>query len=171
MKRENLQYFVYWCAIFTVAISMTIYALVKPFQFPKPDISQIKEPITGHQIMWIFYGYSNGYILIIGLLELVGAICLLFKKARLFACFLLTTILTNIILQNFFYEISALKIAILYQLLIFVILYFDRLEVKKLLITLFTPTEHPYKNYFLLGFALIIAIVFVLFETRIMNLI
>ncbi len=171
MKRENIQYFVYWCAIFTVAISMTIYALVKPFQFSKPDISQIKETVTGHQIMWMFYGYSKSYILIIGLLELIGAICLLFQKTRLFACFLLTTILTNIILQNFFYEISALKITILYQLLILVILYFDRLKLKKLLITLFTPTKHPYKNYFLLGFAIIVAILFVLFETRIMNLI
>jgi hypothetical protein len=171
MKTKNIEYFIYWFAIFTVSISMVSYAILKPLQFPIMDFNQIKEPLTGHQIMWMFYGYSKAYVILIGFLEFFGGILLLFRKTRIFGCLLLTTILINIILQDYFYEIAALKTAILYQLLILVILYFDRKEVRELFIKLFNPDRHDYKNYLLMVLALTVAILFVLYETRIMKLI
>ena len=106
MNNKNIQYFVYWFAIFTVSISMVSYAIFKPLQFPKIDFNQIKEPLSGHQIMWLFYGYSKAYVILIGLLELLGAIILLYRKTRILGCLLLTTILTNIItvLQRYVYR-------------------------------------------------------------------
>ena len=77
------------------------------------------DPMT---LMWAFYSYSKTYAIIIGLFEISGAILYLIPKTRLFGGLILSCILINIILQDYFFkvDVGALANAILFQLLIFI---------------------------------------------------
>ncbi len=111
---------------YLVAFAMLIYGAAKWLQFG--DSSQNHTPVsqlTGMQLMWAFYGYSKPFAIIIGVLEITGGILIIFRKTRLIACALLSTILVNIILQDIFYEVNqgALRAAIIYQTAIIAILW------------------------------------------------
>lgn len=128
-----------WIMVFIVSISMLFYGLGKIVQFEHITGSINLDEITGQELMWAFYGYSKTYPLIIGFFEIMGAMLLLFRRTRIFACFLLTTILFNIILQDIIYEVNqgALFSAIYYQLLIFIILSFNYKQVKQIMDSFF----------------------------------
>jgi heme/copper-type cytochrome/quinol oxidase subunit 2 len=118
-----------WISVLLVAAYMIIYGIAKPSQFG--DISNYTEPINKlnpMELMWAFYSYSKTFALIIGFFEVLGAILLVIPKTRLIGGFLLTTILTNIILQDYFFKVlqGALANAIFYQLIILFVFYRHR---------------------------------------------
>jgi len=67
----------------------------------------------------------------LGVLEMLGGILMLLRRTRLIGCLLVTSILVNVILQDIFYgvNVGALKAAIIYQLLIFAILWLNKAKV------------------------------------------
>jgi len=73
-------------------------------------------------------GYSYSYILFIGGMQLIGAFLLLFNKTKLIGTGVLIPILVNIIVFDaiFFDTYGALASAIIYFLLLFWILYFNK---------------------------------------------
>ena len=117
--------------------------------------------------MWNFYSYSLTYPLIIGFFEILGGISLLSNRSRIFGCILLTIILSNIIIQDYIYEIVALKSAIFYQILVVIILFFDKEKLKRVIKVLFTTSKFS-KNLILIIIALIIALFVKYYETRIL---
>ncbi|WP_313374841.1 hypothetical protein [Chishuiella sp.] len=163
--KEKLTYIIYWIIIFISSSSMILYGILKPFQFESFKINNNSGLSEGHQLMWSFYSYSATYPIIIGICELIGGLFLLFNRTRIFGCILLTILLSNIILQDYLYEIKALNTAIYYQSLIMLILIFDKEKVKKVFIELFHINQKN-KNISLLIIALIIAILFKLFENK-----
>ncbi|WP_333850786.1 hypothetical protein [Epilithonimonas sp.] len=166
VSKENISYLFYWIIIFVVAGSMIVYGLSKPIQFQGFDKSVNSNLSEGHQLMWTFYSYSLAYPIIIGFCEVLGGICLLFNRTRIFGCILLTIILSNIIIQDYIYDIIALQSAIYYQVLIFIILIFDYDKVKRIFQELF-KTNTRKKNLLLMLIAFVISIVLKLFETKI----
>ena len=118
--KEKVEYFVKWVVIFIVSSSMIIYGIAKPIQFSDYTNSTNLNVSEGHKIMWTFYSYSLTYPIIIGVFEILGGVSILFNKSRIFGCILLTIILSNIIIQDFIYEIVALKSAIFYQILVLI---------------------------------------------------
>lgn len=129
-----------------VTISMFAYGFGKFTQFPDTNIiTQKVSDLSGMQLMWAFYGYSKPFALIIGFLEVFGGILLLIKRTRVFGCLLLTTVLVNIILQDFFYSVNlgALKAAICYQFALIIILYLNKEKVGRLLKELFFQEDFP----------------------------
>lgn len=114
---------------YIVVMAMLAYGFGKIIQF-NGDV-EINKPVTkltGMQIMWAFYGYSKPYVLTLGFLEISGGIMILIKRTRILGCLLVSSILINVILQDIFYEVNfgALKAAIIYQILIFIIFYFNK---------------------------------------------
>ncbi len=118
--------------------------------------------------MWNFYSFTKGYPIIIGIFEVIGAITLLFRRTRIFGCLLLTTILVNIILQDYFYEIVALNSSIFYQVLIFVILIIDRERVIEIFSKLFELKTKLKPNWILILISFILAIGFKFIETKVL---
>lgn len=167
--REKIEYTIKWIIIFIVSVSMIIYGIGKPIQFSDfTNSSNLNLNVSeGHKIMWTFYSYSLIYPIIIGIFEILGGISILFNKSRIFGCILLTIVLSNIIIQDFIYEIVALKSAIFYQTLVFIIFLFDKEKLKKILSLLFSSTKRS-KNIILLIIALVIALFIKYFETRIL---
>ncbi|QDP86299.1 hypothetical protein FNJ88_12340 [Chryseobacterium sp. SNU WT5] len=151
--------------IFIVSGSMLVYGLAKPIQFadfttgPNSDLSE------GHQVMWAFYSFTKTYPIIIGVLEVGGALALLHHRTRIFGSLLLTVILANIIIQNYLYEIPALRTAIFYQILVLAILAFDWQKLKRILLELLQHQKKE-RNLIFLIFAFIIAFVLKYFENK-----
>lgn len=164
-NKEKLLYLIYWIIIFTVSGSMIIYGIGKPLQFENLANSTNVNLSEGHKIMWTFYSYTKAYPLIIGFFEIVGGVLLLFNRTRIFACLLLTTMLINIIIQDYFYQISALSSAIFYQILVLIILLFDYGKVKNILQELF-KNQKKNRHIILLIIALILSFGIKYLETR-----
>ena len=163
--KEKIQYTIKWTIIFIVSISMIVYGVTKPIQFSDFSNSTNVNVSEGHKIMWSFYSYSLTYPLIIGFFEILGGISLLSNRSRIFGCILLTIILSNIIIQDYIYEIVALKSAIFYQILVVIIHFFDKEKLKRVIKVLFTTSKFS-KNLILIIIALIIALFVKYYETR-----
>lgn len=154
----------YWTIILIVSISMLIYGLGKPLQFSEYRITNLKK-MSGHDLMWSFYGYSILLPIIIGIFEVTGAILILFNRTRVFGCFLLSTILINIIIQDYIFEIHALGNAIYYQFLIITILCFDFRKLKKIISELFKIDKKEF-SLIVIVIAFIFAFLFKYLETK-----
>ena len=118
-----------WLAVGIVSIQMIIYGLAKPVQFD--EISSYTEPINTMKpmtLMWAFYSFSKTYAIIIGIFETMGAILFSIPRTRLFGGVILSCILINIILQDYFFEVNvgALGNAVLFQLLILIVFFKHR---------------------------------------------
>ena len=112
-----------------VVLGMFIYGGAKGVQFGNATLAdKLVSEMTGMELMWSFYGYSKPFALTIGALEIIGGFLILFKKTRLIGCIFTSTILINIILQDYFYDVhlGALKAALLYQSIILLILWLNR---------------------------------------------
>ncbi|MEZ5058186.1 MAG: hypothetical protein R2879_14220 [Saprospiraceae bacterium] len=112
-----------------VVLAMLAYGVGKYVQFEGAyDPDKIIGELTGMQLMWAFYGYSRPFVLLMGVLEITGAMLLFFKKTRLLGAFFLSSILINVILQDIFYDVNkgALIAACFYQLSLFVIMYLNK---------------------------------------------
>lgn len=152
---------------YIVVFAMLVYGFGKFVQFG--DLSKNHTPVsqlTGMQLMWAFYGYSKPFALVIGFLEVSGGILIFFRKTRLLGCFLTSTVLVNVILQDIFYGVlaGALRAAIIYQTLILIILWWNREKViaafKILLQNI--PRQESYKQIFIK--LLISCVLFVIFR-------
>lgn len=76
---------------------------------------------TNDEIMWTFFGTTREYPLIIGSVQIIGAVLLIFQRTKIIGAILLTPVFINIILLDILYEIDrgALLNAILFQLVFF----------------------------------------------------
>ena len=147
---------------------MFVYGILKPVQFASTSNIINNHLSEGHRLMWNFYSFTKGYPIIIGVFEVIGAITLLFRRTRIFACLLLTTILVNIILQDYFYEIVALNSSIFYQVLIFAILIIDRERVIEIFSKLFELKTKLKLNWILILISFILATGFKFIETKVL---
>lgn len=103
-----------------VALSLFIYGFAKTLQFsPTSEVDAATNTLTGQQLMWAFYGYSLGYAKFLGVVEMLGAGLLLFRRTVLLGCLVVTTVLVNVIAQDIVYDVlqGALRAAIIYQVL------------------------------------------------------
>ena len=89
-------------------------------------------------LAWTFMGYSQAYILFVGISQIIGAWCLLFNRTKLIGVIILIPILLNVIVFDlvFLDMLGALVSASIYFILLLTILYFHRstvIEVFKLI--------------------------------------
>ena len=108
---------------------MLAYGGGKFMQFK--DATKIDLPVsalTGQQLMWAFFGYSEILPIFIGILQIIGGLLLLSNKTKLFGVAILLPILTNIILMDLVYHANqgALFNAIFYFSILFFVLFFER---------------------------------------------
>ncbi len=131
-KEEILNVFE-WISVLFVSGYMTVYGIAKYVQFGSMEAYRLPvKDLEPMQLMWAFYSYSKPYVIIIGIFEVLGALLFLLPKTRIIGGFLLTSILINIILQDYFYEVmqGALAYAILFQVLIMFVLFKHRARIK-----------------------------------------
>lgn len=147
-----------------VALSLFVYGFAKTVQFsPTSDIADPVNSLTGQQLMWAFYGYSIGYAKFLGIMEVLGAGLLLFRRTLLLGCLVVTTVLVNVIAQDIAFGVleGALRAAIVYQALTVIILWMNRAQVLRIWHAFLAPepTNHTIHWYWLaVGAAVVLAI-------------
>ncbi|HVY76636.1 MAG TPA: hypothetical protein VG890_17530 [Puia sp.] len=110
-----------WAKICHLQLVMPISRLDLPYRSFSPS-----------DLFWSFFGHSYMFGCIIGGLQIIGAMLLLFRKTRLLSVFVLLTVLADILLMDIFYQIgnsvvvhaSIMMAGVLY----FLFIEFDRLK-------------------------------------------
>lgn len=128
--------------VLVVTLSMLLYGIGKWVQFSDPaSIQKQVAELTGMELMWAFYGYSKTYALLLGVAEMTGAILFLIRPTRILGGLLLSGILLNVIVQDIIYEVNigALRAAILYQGMVFFVLWLHRQPLRDSLQALLLP--------------------------------
>ena len=95
-----------------------VYGIAKIMQFEGSKLVDVCiKDASKFEIMWAFFGTTREYPIIIGSLQIIGAILLVFRKTKLLGALLLTPIFLNIILLDILYDIpfGALLNAVIYQ--------------------------------------------------------
>ncbi|MEO1021249.1 MAG: hypothetical protein AAFW89_01780 [Bacteroidota bacterium] len=118
---------------------LNIYGFAKLFggQFYTPDSMPAEvgaltlADAPNFELAWVFMGRSFGYLLFIGLGEIIGAWLLLFNKTKLLGGLILGVIMTNVIVFDVFFldAYGALASASVYYVMLIYIAYFNREEV------------------------------------------
>jgi len=131
---------------YIVVFAMLACGVGKAVQFKDAQhITSKVSDLTGMQLMWAFYGYSYPFVITLGVLEVLGGILLFLKKTRLLGGIFVSTILSNVILQDIYYGVNfgALKAAIIYQLCIFIIFWINIDKLKAALVILTNHITFP----------------------------
>lgn len=83
---------------------------------------------SGFDLAWTFFGYSRGYVLFIGISQVIGGFLLLWQRTKLLGVAILIPILLNIIVVDDCFTIpsGAMWSAVVYLFLLFLILYWNR---------------------------------------------
>lgn len=91
--------------------------------------------VPDFELAWVFMGRSFGYILFIGLAEILGAVLLLFDRTKLIGTLILIPIMANVIVFDIFFldEYGALASATLYMLMLFIILVINKEQISTIL--------------------------------------
>lgn len=107
---KQLYLFTIVIARYYVAYSLFAYGITKLFfgQFPPNSAYRLDEQIgnmTPMGIVWTFMGTSPGYVFISGLLETVGGLLLLFRRTKTFGALFSMTVMINVALLNYLYDV------------------------------------------------------------------
>ena len=110
-----------------VATAMLSYAFVKviPTQFGYITPGDLLRPLgqlSHFRLLWDFMAVSPGYTVFTGLVELLGAVLLFFRRTTLVGAMVLAGALTNVVVMDFAYGVGALTYALALLLLDILIL-------------------------------------------------
>ena len=123
--------------------------------------------VSDFDLAWIFMGRSFGYILFIGLAEIIGAILLLSNKTKVIGTLILIPIMVNIIVFDIFFldEYGALAGASLYLVMLLTILYINKEKMHAIFNTLikYEPSPKTSLKGTLYKYLIILAIIALIF--------
>jgi len=133
-----------------VSFFIFVYGAAKPLQFGNnnnfPD--KLVNELSGMELMWSFFGYSKGLPIIIGALQVIGALLLLSQRTKIIGTLLLIPIMTNIVLFDIFYQVhtGATINAIVFLFILIILLLFEKHKVIQAFKTITTQTEKDPKR-------------------------
>lgn len=125
--------------------------------------------VSNFDLAWTFMGRSLGYMLFLGISEILGAVLLLFNRTKLLGTLTLIPILVNVIVFDIFFldQYGALFSASLYLFLLFIIIYLNK---ENFLMALKSITENKrqlnkndFKDNFVIYLMVAIAAIFIFF--------
>ena len=132
--------------------------------------------VPDFELAWTFMGRSFGYILFIGLAEIIGACLLLFNKTKLIGTLILIPIMVNVIVFDIFFldVYGALGSATIYLLMLLTILAINKEKISKLLVELITTKVAPQisfkEKFFKYSIVLAIIVLILIGDQVIVNL-
>lgn len=149
MEKKNLLSFAtlelglrMWTACFVI-----IYGAAKISQFEGAALSETPINQAGRaELMWAFFGVTSFYPLFVGIVQISGALLLLFQKTKLVGALLLFPIFLNIMLLDYLYYIhrGALINAVLYFSVCVLILVQQRKKLAQLFLSSHKITREEY---------------------------
>nr|WP_068890951.1 hypothetical protein [Pedobacter panaciterrae] len=124
----------YWLRVllrYRLALAVIFTGIIKlvPIQIPEPTLSDL-HTAYGEFLLWKVYYLTNaissaGYVPFLGFLEILGGLLLLHKRTTSIGAGLLITLLLNVVLVNYVYEIGEQVYSSFLLLLASVIILYD----------------------------------------------
>ncbi len=146
MKKFNFKEILEITCRFYVFFFLNFYGIAKIFGGQFYTSSTIPDEIAiipigqvpDFELAWTFMGRSFGYILFIGLAEIIGACLLLFEKTKLIGTLILIPIMVNVIVFDVFFldKYGALGSATIYFLMLLTILLINKERISKIVVEL-----------------------------------
>lgn len=137
--KKSLAYYIELAARLHVFFLLNIYGWGKLLggQFyrkgnlPPEVAAKTLAEVNSFELGWTFMGHSYGYILFVGISQIIGAWLLLWERTKLIGVAILLPILTNIVVFDIIFldKYGALASACLYLALLLVILYLNRVKI------------------------------------------
>ncbi|WP_025142251.1 hypothetical protein [Pedobacter jeongneungensis] len=111
-KRKSYNAAYYWLVVlvrFYLAFTLLLYGAVKviKLQFPDPSLNRLLQPFGDASPMglaWTFLGFSKGYNLFMGIVE-VSAVLLLFRRTVIVGAFLSLAATVHVMSMNYFFDV------------------------------------------------------------------
>jgi hypothetical protein len=118
-KRKNYDRILYWIMMylrFYLALIMMRYGLEKviktQFPFPFYSLNETYGTSSPMRLLWTFMGYSKAFNVFTGFIEIIIGLLLLFKKTTTFGLLICITLLTNIAVMNFCFDVPVKLFAV-----------------------------------------------------------
>lgn len=130
-KRKSYNKLLYWFLVFlriVLVAAMLLYGFVKVFkiQFPSASLTHLLDPLGDFSPMglaWTYMGYSKGFNIFVGLMELLGGLLLIPRRTQTLGSFIIIGVMTQVAMMNFCYDIPVKLLSvhlILMALVIFI---------------------------------------------------
>lgn len=123
--------------------------------------------VPDFELAWVFMGRSFGYILFIGLAQIIGAFLLLFNKTKFIGILILIPIMVNIIVFDIFFldEYGALGNATIYFLMLLTILFINKERISKIIVALVSAKKAPQRSFKekFLKYSIVLAVIVLIF--------
>ncbi len=155
-NRGHYENLVYWIRLlvryylFAVLFSYGIVKVIKT-QFPFPDLWRFLQPFGDASPMglaWTFMGYSKPYTFFAGLMEIIPALLLLFRKTTTLGALISVGVMTNVVVMNFSYDIPVKLFSMHIVLFSLFLLAFDGRRILNVLVLNKTARAVDYKPVF-----------------------
>ncbi|WP_223032723.1 DoxX family protein [Hanstruepera marina] len=112
-KRPSYNALLYWFLVLLrlyLIYFMLVYGFVKVFksQFPYPSLSRMLQPLGEFSPMglaWTYMGYSNGFNIFTGTLEVIAGLLLISKRTQTLGALMVVGVMTHVAAMNFMYDI------------------------------------------------------------------
>lgn len=112
-KRNSYNILLYWFLVIlrvAIVLTMFLYGAVKIFQiqFPPPNLVRLLEPLGNFSPMglaWTYMGYSEGFNMFTGFMEVLGALLLIPRRTQTLGAFLVMGVMTHVAVMNFMFDI------------------------------------------------------------------
>jgi hypothetical protein len=115
-KAQHYERQLYWFSKFLLtALSCIVYAygIMKVFsaQMAKPSPATLRTAVgrlSPFELIWAVYGYGTPYQVFGGLMEVMGAVLILFSRTRVAGLLIIASVMINVILLNYTFQIGVL---------------------------------------------------------------
>ncbi|TYR32211.1 DoxX family protein [Sphingobacterium phlebotomi] len=111
-KRKNYSACYYWLTTFMryyIAFMLINYGMIKLVhaQMPPPGLDRLMQPLGEFSPMglaWTYFGYSKGYNIFVGIVEILAGL-LLFRKIVVLGALITMAVSINIMTTNYFFDV------------------------------------------------------------------
>jgi hypothetical protein len=111
-----LLYWFSWGLIIVLSCIEFAYGIVKffPVQMPYPSMISVQRSIgemTPFELLWTTIGYGQPYQVFSGVVEVVGALLILFRRTRVLGLLIIVAVMVNVVMLNYTYQIGVLELS------------------------------------------------------------
>lgn len=112
-KRKEYNTAFYWLLVilrFFLIVAMLLYGFVKVFQiqFQYPSFIELLQPLGEFSPMglaWNYMGFSKGFGMFAGLMEITGGLLLIFRRTSTLGAFIIIGVMTQVAMMNMMFDI------------------------------------------------------------------
>jgi hypothetical protein len=129
-KRKAYNTAFYWFLVglrFFLIAAMLLYGFVKVFQiqFQPPSFTKLLQPLGEFSPMglaWTYMGYSKGFGMFAGLMEISGGLLLIYRRTSTLGAFIIIGVMTQVAMMNLMFDIPV-KIFSIHLILIALVIF------------------------------------------------